>query len=138
MEPLVGQLIPITNDDNNNTIENRKQVFGNIVNYIDFLNFRINKEMLEYYDKKETWTNTINQSLLHIFNDIDIIKMLLKYKLDVNKQDIFGNTPLHVHSNDKEIVNLLLANGADDRIKNNNGRFYFEKISRYENAIIHL
>ena len=50
--------------------------------------------------------------------------LLMEYEeIVVNKQDNFGNTPLHIAviNNQIEIVNVLLENNAKANIPNNNG-----------------
>ncbi|MEX6224021.1 ankyrin repeat domain-containing protein [Providencia hangzhouensis] len=50
-------------------------------------------------------------------------QILLKNGVTVNIRDSLGNTPLHdaVNSHALEVAELLLASGADWRVKNNQG-----------------
>lgn len=52
-----------------------------------------------------------------------IIKLLLDYGADPNKQDLFGDTPLYqtAHHHRPEMLKVLLEQGADPNIKNNAG-----------------
>ncbi|KAJ3440876.1 leucine-rich repeat isoform f [Anaeramoeba flamelloides] len=76
--------------------------------------------------KKGAKINILNkerQSLLHLiakFKGVELLKTLLKYQLDINKQDNNGNTPLHIAITfkDLEMVCLLLINKANCFIKN--------------------
>jgi ankyrin repeat protein len=54
--------------------------------------------------------------------------MLLKFKSNVNERDESGNTPLHytIEKNNKEITELLLLNGADINIKNNDNKIPYD------------
>ena len=56
--------------------------------------------------------------------------MLIDAGADVNIQDNNGNNPLHLASvyRSDDIVDLLLRNGSDPSIKNNDGRSYKEVI----------
>lgn len=52
------------------------------------------------------------------------VKLLLEKKVNLNTRDVlFGNTPLHeaVRGGNDEIASLLLENGADPELKNNDG-----------------
>jgi ankyrin repeat protein len=63
-----------------------------------------------------------------------IIKLLIEHGANVNAQDIDGNTPLHAHAMatplNHEIVQYLLANGADREIKNNAGNTALELLDK--------
>ena len=54
------------------------------------------------------------------FNRIDVIKHLLHKDADVNKQNRFKDTPLHLaaRNNITEVARLLINNGADINIQN--------------------
>lgn len=56
--------------------------------------------------------------------DINLVNLLLKYKANVNQQDIEGNTPLMIAiiNNQIETVKILLDNGANPNINNKNGQ----------------
>ena len=60
-----------------------------------------------------------------IGHSIEIVKELLKYRnqLNINIQDNFGNTALHYayKCNNEEVIQLLLATGIDQTIRNNEG-----------------
>ncbi len=57
---------------------------------------------------------------------------LLQYGADPNKQDNFGQTPLHYSAiiKDEWIAALLLASGADPTIKNHNGETVIDIVNR--------
>ncbi len=57
----------------------------------------------------------------------ELARMILKYGADPNVQNEKGNTPLHLAMlsvGDRDIKNVLIENGADTTIKNNNGSTY--------------
>jgi len=56
-------------------------------------------------------------------NRIDEVKKLLKEKIDINKKDKFGYTPLHIAITNKheDMAVLLLKNGADPSIQDKDG-----------------
>lgn len=54
--------------------------------------------------------------------DADTCQKLIQLGADVNAQDERGYTPLMYASNNKEIIRILLNNGADVDIVNNEGR----------------
>ena len=58
------------------------------------------------------------ESALMVATSPKIVEILLKYGADPNLQDNFGNTALHYHSDDRNIVNLLTDFGAFSFIKN--------------------
>lgn len=58
-----------------------------------------------------------------ITRQIKIAEQLLTYKIDINKPDVTGRTPLHwaVDNNDVEMTRLLLNHGADANAYTRNG-----------------
>ena len=52
-----------------------------------------------------------------------VLKLMLKYNLDINGQDKEGDTALHVACRelDREKAMILIDNGADENIRNNKG-----------------
>lgn len=58
-----------------------------------------------------------------ITRQIKIAEKLISYKVNVNKPDVTGRTPLHwaVDNNDLELTRLLLAYGADPNAYTRNG-----------------
>ncbi|ORX60780.1 ankyrin [Piromyces finnis] len=68
--------------------------------------------------------NTKNENALIISTKggcIDSVKLLLKYHININQQDISGNTALHyaLILGDKYLIKLLCQKKADYNIKNN-------------------
>ncbi len=66
-------------------------------------------------------------NLASYYNNIDLVKLFIDKKLDINQKDINDNTPLHSVLFDNinpniEIVKILLDNGADYNLKNNEGK----------------
>lgn len=63
-------------------------------------------------------------ALAVIMNDSEMVKFLLQYGIDPNSQNEDGNTALHyaVSGRKLKIIDLLILNGADERIKNNLGQ----------------
>ncbi|ELU14984.1 hypothetical protein CAPTEDRAFT_91395, partial [Capitella teleta] len=59
--------------------------------------------------------------------NMKMVKLLLKNDADTNKRDIYGNSPFHFlpSTNDqnfpKHTIKLLIANGADINLQNQNG-----------------
>jgi len=49
----------------------------------------------------------------------DIVNFLLKKGAKINAQDTDGNTPLHFAEGNQPMIDLLIANGADKTILNN-------------------
>ena len=62
----------------------------------------------------------------HLGNEVTLkmAERLIKAGADVNAKNRFGDTPLHecVESNKEDMIHLLVSNGADYRIKNNDGQ----------------
>ena len=58
-----------------------------------------------------------------ITHQVKIAEQLIGYKVDVNKPDVTGRTPLHwaVDNNDLEMTRLLLTHGADSNAYTRNG-----------------
>ena len=73
------------------------------------------------------FTERNNSTALHEVvrvNDTAAVEFLLKNKAKVNAKDADGNTPAHIATDPekKAILDMLIKNGADLKIKNNNGR----------------
>ena len=72
-----------------------------------------------------------NSRIIHLccyLKNIEYLKLLIKYKANVNVKDGTGNTPLHIlsrskHSSDiiKKFITELILAGADSNIYNNEG-----------------
>jgi ankyrin repeat protein len=65
-----------------------------------------------------------------LFDHIEIVKMLIKAKSDINLQDEEGDTPLHLayKKNNPEIIKLLLESGANPELQNKNNLTPIENI----------
>ncbi|VAI72458.1 unnamed protein product [Triticum turgidum subsp. durum] len=55
---------------------------------------------------------------------LQTVKLLIKYRVDVNVADVDGWTPLHlaVQSRNRDITKILLVNGADQTRRTNGGK----------------
>ncbi|KAF2897959.1 hypothetical protein ILUMI_08211 [Ignelater luminosus] len=75
-----------------------------------------------YLDIQDDLGNTVLHYALKT-KDVDCIKKMLNYKMELNKQNSNGNTALHVSCELGllDIVRLLCERGADGNIKNNVG-----------------
>lgn len=83
---------------------------------------KMNKEGAKLQD-----TNLRNENALIIATKsgcIEAVKILLKYKIDVDHQDLLGNTALHyaVELNDSYVTALLIGKKANPSIRNNEGK----------------
>ena len=93
-----------------------------------------NKKQIEIYDYTKN-DNLIRQCYI---NNDEIINILNKYGTNMNKQDIYGNTPLHYAFKilDKNIIEKLINNNAylkSEKLKNNsNNDPLNEFIKQYE------
>lgn len=116
------------------------------------------KKMIEYLLKKGAPIQNVNDqgwSALHraVYSFVipgferagkmkeleELIALLLHYGADINAQDYDGDTPLHLATADdlfsRQIVELLLENGAKIDIKNNRGLTAYEQIKDYKKRI---
>ena len=91
--------------------------------------------LLDEYIANPLYLNKKNQNYLHvgIINNSDymIIQKLLTYNIDVNQQDISGNTPIMYIdniSNNLLIIELLITEGANINLLNNNNISFNDKI----------
>lgn len=78
---------------------------------------------LEELNKTDNRTkNTYLHDAIHK-NDLLAVKSLIDFGIDIDKKDKYGRTPLHIATflGIKKIVELLLSNGAQVNIKDNNG-----------------
>ena len=94
----------------------------------DFLSFLGNKNQ-EHQRWKEPWLleNNVDKNALHFAvkrGFLEICKILLDYKLDVNSTDSSGLTTLHIAARDGclEICKILIGFGADKTLLCNNGK----------------
>ncbi len=65
--------------------------------------------------------------------DIEWLVLLsLKYGADINAKDMYGETPLHIAVCDRkiEMINLLIKNGANPRIVDNDGNLPLHSLFR--------
>ena len=67
---------------------------------------------------------------------LEIVKLLLKHKADINGQDYFGKTPLikAAASNHSKVIELLLANGADPTMKDRFGSTALMEAKHHHNS----
>ncbi|XP_077297918.1 uncharacterized protein LOC143919459 [Arctopsyche grandis] len=63
--------------------------------------------------------------------DARVVKYLIDCKICVNQRSFLGRTPLHFafERGDIEIINVLLENGADERLKSNDGKSLLHFVS---------
>ena len=79
-----------------------------------------------------------------IKNRTAVVKRLLHEQADVNRQTTFGkDTPLHIAAryNHSEVARLLLNNGADIKLKNNNKKTPLDEArngSKIESLLLQL
>ena len=100
-------------------------------------------EIVDFAEQTDSLTHYITEKMFDInaknnlgepllistinYRDVDMIKLLISNRADVNIQDINGNTPLHIASNieyrelKRELIELLINAGANKDIINNNG-----------------
>ncbi len=87
-------------------------------------------ELLLKYDADPNAKDWNEETILHKIAREGISKlarMVLKYGADPNVQNEKGNTPLHLAMlsvGDRDTTDVLIENGADTTIKNNNGSTY--------------
>ena len=69
-------------------------------------------------------------------SQLNIVKLLLNKKPELNIQNQYGDTPLHnaVRAGNIDIVSELVIAGADINIKNNNGKLPID-IARDNNSL---
>jgi hypothetical protein len=76
--------------------------------------------------------------------NVDKVEYILKndISLDINIQDFFGHTALHwaAYAGNEKAAELLIKNGANKKIKNNEGDFpyYWAKFHKKNHALIEL
>src|SRR3989338_4883655 len=76
-----------------------------------------------------------------ITRQVKIAEQLINHKVDVNKPDVTGRTPLHwaVDNNDLEMARLLLTHGADANAYTRNGlAVLVYPVLRGQDALKHL
>lgn len=81
-------------------------------------NVTIVRFLLEQGASTEIKSCTGSTPLHFSVGNYEITKLLIDYGANVNAQDIDGFTPLHICLNE-DIIELLLANGANPFLKNN-------------------
>lgn len=110
-----------------------------------FLNVDENKELPKEeikeiemdYDKLKPKQNQLDMNILHYISSfknqesIDLLTKLAPLSKDIiNKQDSYGNTPLHYSQEFKNEAGcqILMSNGADNKIRNKNGFSYLDNL----------
>lgn len=78
--------------------------------------------------------NTSGASPLHLASNESIVKLLIDKGANVNAQDFSGHTPMHwaALNGYKDIVILLLINGADKNIKNDKNETVIDEINNQQ------
>src|SRR5690606_19044922 len=87
----------------------------------DFLNYLLNKGNI-YQNKryKQNDGDTILHYMCHN-NEIEIVKLLLKYNVDLDVKNDLGDTPLMYACKEKHIEIIKLLKEANPNIQNNYG-----------------
>ncbi|NOY76196.1 MAG: hypothetical protein GXP32_10480 [Kiritimatiellaeota bacterium] len=83
--------------------------------------------------KNKDMHNALDYDIFYHDRKIELAETLLKHKIELNKRDYGGGTPLHnaVHKKCLAMVKWLLDHGADKTIKNNAGKTPLE-VARME------
>ena len=78
--------------------------------------------------------NSIYEAVAARENEFEICKVLIQAGIIVYIHSRGGNTPLHIacDNNDLKIIELLLDNGADEKIKDNDGETPIEYVRNEE------
>jgi hypothetical protein len=104
-----------------------KTINNNILNIVECGDLKLLQILIQQLAYKFDF-NMIDEkngkSLLHIAvenNHPTLVDFLLENKVDVNKQDYLGQTPLHlaVYHKNVHIINVLCKNNSDPFVKNN-------------------
>ena len=69
------------------------------------------------------------------YGDLEMVRVLLEYEVDIHARSVSGRTPLHAaskdrHLNDPEVVRILLERGADVNARDNSGNTPLHLASR--------
>jgi len=80
-------------------------------------NLKILELLLQNWPKDKPILNEVKETPLYFTGNVEIIKLFIKYGIDVNSQNASRETVLHI-CKDPEIINILLQNGADTTIEN--------------------
>lgn len=86
---------------------------------------------------ESNFLNYEGSNILHLgarSYNLELMKLLFKYNGDINKQNNYGNTPLHQIKN-MDMVKFLIEHGADPNIRNYKGKNAREEIIDYINLV---
>ena len=98
-----------------------------ICNAIQSGNIKQAEDMIKKNPKIINSIEKFNSSLLHLSirqNDVNMTKMLIKYKINTNNQDVGGASPLHIaaRGNMVKIISILLEDKSTELdIQDNEG-----------------
>lgn len=132
-EVIIDQWALLRHDDENLDFSLLGQCFVNCYRS-DLIKLALKKEYPQKEDVLFGIKKHMNDSRPLLINgllekDIDLLDMLLtKLGADINIQDAFGNTPLHISvimPDSEELIRFLLEKGADTTIKNKKGETPF-------------
>lgn len=122
----------------NNVIINTNSLINNIVYFsYDIISFLLEKQIISFNNQDEFGNNILILFICSNYFNEKIIKLLLKSNFDINYQNKDGWTALHFAFlyEDKEMIEILLQNGANSKIKNNKNENYLNMKSANGNNI---
>lgn len=95
-----------------------------VLEYIASLGINLNKISIINYANLNFYNNKwlpIHYACYN--NDIDLLNLLVKYKVNLEITDAYNNTPLHIacKNNNLQIAKLLIYNGVNLELENNKG-----------------
>jgi ankyrin repeat protein len=96
----------------------------------------INAHDVAEFHKITALHRVISYKLSDCSNVEKVLTLLIEAGADINAQDIFGQTPLHlaIRYSDLAMAELLLSKGADIRKTNNKGETAYDYVLKYKKA----